>query len=409
MNCTVVLSYQEDSSERLLNLKLNKNILLNLKIPFILSEQITSKNTKEVQYDLNSDFLHIKYFSSELFEKSKLYNLAVKKVETEYIWFLDCDVFTNPTEVIKYLNGDAVYRPFGKVFELDKFQSQLFRDGLDSHIDYSLNPYCQTFGKHSFIIHKSLFDNGLEFDELFKGWGWEDLDFVRSKLKGFKPNVLSQLKGFHLFHPDSNNINSRSNYNLYLENLNPNKKICYCFCIYDFSIKTVESINKMLDEHRHLHNRISFVFYFCNNDIDYNRFINLLNLTRFDHLSFLNKNSKFSIQENFNNCIYLCCDSIFCLLSDDFYVPLQTSLTALKKINENYFNVNNFHFFSRKIFNSFSGLHSKYLKSINLELKSFAKNIKSGPDTTIVSDHRYWNIDEVFYITHSGRLEKFCN
>ena len=403
MNCTVVLSYQKDSPEREKNFNLNKTNLKNLNIPFIVSEQIPTNDTKKIEFDSKSNYLHIKYYSTQLFEKSKLYNLAISKSKTDYIWFLDCDVFAPYLDIIKRLSGDLVYRPFGKVYELDKYQSKLYLDGFDYSLDYQHNPYCQVFGKHSFIVHSSLFSKGLKFDEGFIGWGWEDLDFSRVKLKDVSPIIFSDLIGFHLFHPESNNINSRSNYNLYLKNLRSQDKLCYCFFINKFSDEDLYNLKDTLDSHLILSKKISFIFYFTGEVNNYNKIINNLSYKDFKILNYLNKNSKLKVNMHLNNCIYLSDDTYFCLLNNSFKVPLNVTMDFIKNQNLKSFSVKDFHFFSRINFNSFSGLKEN---CINSQISILQKDIKSDSNNTNISNFKYWNLNETYNIKPSGKLEK---
>ena len=54
-------------------------------------------------------------------------------------------------------------------------------------------------GKYSFIVERTTFNNSKKMNESFKGWGFQDLDFVENRLVS---NDIKNLDNyfFHLYH-----------------------------------------------------------------------------------------------------------------------------------------------------------------------------------------------------------------
>jgi len=174
----------------------------------ILCEQIAS-NQKKTYISDKKNFTHVKYFSSNLFEKSKLYNIAAKLSNAKYLWFLDCDVILPFKEIADHIDDQDFIQPFSKIYNLDKKESQLFINSTGFNLDnYKFDDY---LCKYCFIIKKSKYIEVGGFDERFLGWGWEDLDFIKNKLKSPQFYKLENTLGFHLFHPKASKENERNN------------------------------------------------------------------------------------------------------------------------------------------------------------------------------------------------------
>jgi hypothetical protein len=408
MNCTLIISYQNDSPQRQSSFEINKSIALHSKIPLIVCEQIKSKKNKIV-YEEKENFLHIKYFSNNLFEKSKLYNLAIAKCETEYLWFLDCDVIVNLKATLPYIKDSLIIRPFSKVFILGEIESDLFKNGFENSLTLEKYPFCQTFGKHSFIIHKSLLNNSTKFDENFVGWGWEDLDFVRSKLKNAKPRILENFQGIHLYHPDSNKLNRRSNYLKYIENI----KLRYLFqCVFIIDEKKYKSINDILNFSKSLSRcgkDLCFLFYLTNPDIPLDEILKFKIESDQSVFIFVNKKN-LSLGMHINNCIYLSQSKYFSIFEDlstishsKFYKFFDL-FHGLNKPSIQKFDFTAFH---RGTLNNFTGFKDSNKKSFTEQINDLHNKLKDKPTSHDPTTSIFWDSSKLYTLNKNHDLDKF--
>tara|TARA_B100000085_G_scaffold273922_1_gene289955 strand:+ start:7331 stop:8569 length:1239 start_codon:yes stop_codon:yes gene_type:complete len=263
---TIVISYFRSCLFRERNLKLVLSLIKKADIPVVIIEQIKENRSPKTKVITEGKITHVCYFNELGFHKSKLYNMSVDYVDTEYVWFLDADVILPFEDIVSRINHQELIRPMGSVYLLDEEDSSKVLN--NKSIDISDESACNYFGKHSFIIKKSSFVNCGMFDDRFVGWGWEDLDFVQDKANHIDPFVFEDLKGFHLFHPPAEKENERVNYNIYIENQQQRKQLSYCFAIPNGYVVNSGSLKSMLEENRQNEQSINFNFVFFGEDIN---------------------------------------------------------------------------------------------------------------------------------------------
>lgn len=260
-----------------LNFLLKKLKEYNLNV--ILCEQIAS-NQKKTYISNKKNFTHVKYFSSNLFEKSKLYNIAAKLSNAKYLWFLDCDVILPFKDIVDHIDDQDFIQPFSKIYNLDKKESQLFINSTGFNLDnYKFDDY---LGKYCFIIKKSKYIEVGGFDERFFGWGWEDLDFIKNKLKSPQFYKLENTLGFHLFHPKASKENERNNYFTFKENCFDRNEVS--FILDQTKGLNIDFIQKCLSILSN-YNRASVLHVFLSSDFAKNNKSDLIKTFRSDLIS----------------------------------------------------------------------------------------------------------------------------
>ena len=225
---TFLLSFSNVSEKRNRNFSFVLGFLNSFNCNIVIAEQVF-KTGKSDETFKKENLIHIKHYSTERFKKSYLYNLAAKHSDTPYLWFLDCDVVLPIHEIVKQIQGEKIIQPFSYIFNLDEEQSDLFISGAEPSIENSTSD--SFFSKYSFIIDRSVFLKTGGFDERFKGWGWEDLDFCLNKLKSRDIFVCKNIAGYHLHHEKASRHNDRLNYRIFKKNqgLSPLLTLCIDF------------------------------------------------------------------------------------------------------------------------------------------------------------------------------------
>ena len=148
----IIVSFFDSGCEfRKKNFNIIKNKLLKLGLNLIVCEQIPSKTNKTTIE--NSDFTHVKYYSSNLFEKSKLYNISANLSKAKYLWFLDCDVILPYDEILSIVDDQEFIQPFSKIYNLSKEETDNFLNETSFQLDP--NKFDSYLGKYCFIVKKS--------------------------------------------------------------------------------------------------------------------------------------------------------------------------------------------------------------------------------------------------------------
>src|SRR6056300_203579 len=104
---TAVIAYKKDSEQRERNLFFLKKNLKKYKNSYILAKQKYHESSDLIQKNDSGILL----YSKKPFQKSKLYNLASKNVQTKYILFLDVDVLLDFKHIISNLVDQDLIRP----------------------------------------------------------------------------------------------------------------------------------------------------------------------------------------------------------------------------------------------------------------------------------------------------------
>lgn len=128
-NCTVLLPFMVDNSDRIFNLnEVLKYLNTVLKTEILLVQQCCSDSKKvEISHSSfpNLDIKHILYINSGIFHKTKLYNMGLVKIKTPIVISLDSDVLLPINQLLEAKhnleNGIDYCFPFsGKYVEITK-------------------------------------------------------------------------------------------------------------------------------------------------------------------------------------------------------------------------------------------------------------------------------------------------
>ena len=398
---TIVISYFKSCPFREKNLRLIVSLINEANIPIIIVEQVGGDSSKKTEVISNGKLTHVSYFCESSFHKSKLYNMSIDYVKTEYVWFLDADVILPFKDIISRIHSQELIRPMGGVYLLNKEDS--LKVLKNKSINISKESLCNYFGKHSFIIKRSSFLNCGMFDDKFIGWGWEDLDFVQTKASHIDPFVFEDLMGFHLFHPAAKKENERANYNIYIENKKSRKCLSYCFPINNGYRLNSSNLKSILDINRINQDSINFNFVFFGDDLEVDWIDSSLSR---DIISgyvsiFRYKNVKEKIPM-INACIYSSQGKLFSYM-DDFNKTSSSNIISPKITNEIiltiengvsdfYSDKNNTLFaYSRSDFDTFGG----FSKSIRVNDPAFNKAYpKVGEGYKNKHELMYFNVDK---------------
>ena len=261
---SVVIAYKKDSIERQRNLNFLIKILKNLQLPIFIAEQKSCDIKKEgVIEAYRKPLIHwIILFSNLPFQKSKLYNLAAEKCDSDYILFLDADVVLDFNSLLQNLSNHPFIKPFSGIYSLSKEESELF-------IEKGEEPFLENkksdkhIGKYAILITNDLFKSTTGFDERIKGWGWEDLDFAINKLKDVNHFTPNNSKGYHLWHPPSIKNHERKNYFYFKENGMGRKRISFCTAIKNRRFQIEKTLLKNLKDNEHSISSTEFVILDC--------------------------------------------------------------------------------------------------------------------------------------------------
>lgn len=187
-------------------------------------EQVS--NFSSVQVFLQK-YPKIKYLSldaGDVFNKSKLINYGTLQSDSDYIWMVDADFFTDYEYVLESTDAYAEFtRPFDKTILLNEEESEDLRE--TNHIKVTREKYITsaTNGKFSFIINRDIFVDSYMMNEDFLGWGFQDLDFMENRLVKCNKTMLNGF-GFHLYHESASKKYVNRNKRMFL-NLSPTEKV----------------------------------------------------------------------------------------------------------------------------------------------------------------------------------------
>ena len=198
--------------------------LKNVESEIIVYEQHSNQSVNVNKF--LSRFKRVKYICDntnfDYFNKSYLINQALKEVTTEFTWMVDADFFTDYQYVIdeiktKYNHSDFI-RPFSEIIFLDRTETEsLFslNKVILKNEEYKSN---SQDGKYSFIVRTEVFKSCGGLNEDFKGWGYQDLDFVYNRLPTDARKDHINKQAFHLQHEKAKKEHAVYNRTLY-ENL----------------------------------------------------------------------------------------------------------------------------------------------------------------------------------------------
>jgi len=206
---TVVVPIFKPCSFRSRNLNFLVNELNKLQLKVIVAEQ-TLNDIKSNWFEKLSNINQINFEkNTKHFHKTYLCNKIIEHVETEYIWFIDSDFYTDFTSVLrnqKYTNYDF-FKPFNTCKDLNEFQTQQlvetkYMDENMLKMNMSSDRSIKYFGALSYICKVSSFRTSGQLDEKYTGWGYEDLDlFLNIYNQKYSIGVAHDVNAVHMWHP----------------------------------------------------------------------------------------------------------------------------------------------------------------------------------------------------------------
>lgn len=173
---------------------------LNHRMEIIVSEQVENNSCIDNFILIHPKTRHLKYKLNKIFNKSFLINRASEMTTCDYIWVIDSDFYTNYENVLDNIeNFGSFTRPFSEVICLDKNETDNLIE--TEYVNVSRDDYesSSATGKYSFIVERTIFNESKKMNESFKGWGYQDLDFVENRLVSKNIKNLENY-GFHLYH-----------------------------------------------------------------------------------------------------------------------------------------------------------------------------------------------------------------
>lgn len=185
----------------------------------IVAEQKTENTQTTEQFLVRYENVsHLSFdYNLEKINKSRLINDAVKNTFTEFVWMVDCDFYTDYSQVILEADSTSDFiRPFSEVVMLNKEETyQLHASGVVSNLN--TNPESNTQdGKFSFMVRVSEFNRVGGMNEDFEGWGFQDLDFVENRLRDSVTYSNVNISGYHMFHTPASRKDVNINRKLYV-------------------------------------------------------------------------------------------------------------------------------------------------------------------------------------------------
>lgn len=216
---TIIIPIYNLTDNRLRNfnfvLRNVRNLICNIIVCEQFSENLVRNSIK--QPNINHIITHTP--TSDTIYKSHLVNHAVSTCNSDYIWMMDADFFTNYSGVLDYINTHdyKFVRPFESVVFMNNDDSEQLISSGGVLLTGNHDTNNQT-GKFSFLVNRELFISVGGMDENFRGWGFQDLDFVDNRISTkTKVGVVNQL-GYHLYHERPPKTHADSNYKLYSKN-----------------------------------------------------------------------------------------------------------------------------------------------------------------------------------------------
>lgn len=159
----------------------------------------------------------------DIIHKSWLLNSALKEVDTEYTWFIDCDWFTDFYKIYKqqeYTMYDF-YQPYYMCKDLNEVQTQQVVQTNKIHdsmydTNHSSDRVIKMLGSLSLICKTESLLNIDGFDEKYVGWGLEDIDLFMNitKSPGINIGKNNKVNSVHLWHPITSKMRCTGKNNL---------------------------------------------------------------------------------------------------------------------------------------------------------------------------------------------------
>jgi predicted glycosyltransferase involved in capsule biosynthesis len=204
---TIIIPIFKLINERKNNFFFILESLFETNIPVVVVEQ--GESPSEFKSFIENKNKNIKYvfmeYKNDKFNKSKMINHAVTKINTKYFWQVDADVYFKWNDVISEIDQSFdVIKPFNLVIRLTDMETKWFIANKKMKMNKGdVRPTTKTFGPLSFIIKTEIFKKIGMMNEDFLGWSWEDIELAKRLQKEYKINVLEKIYGLHLWHKPS--------------------------------------------------------------------------------------------------------------------------------------------------------------------------------------------------------------
>lgn len=148
------------------------------------------------------------YLHNDQFEKSWLMNVAAAQLHRhEWLWFLDTDILPDVDRIRAFVSASdaSVIQPVDRIVKLSASETDdLFACGRLVIPGQTRRAIPLMPGPHSIIVRSELMCHGLQFDERFQGYGWEDMDFMQRALCVRDARFRRvQSDAVHLWHPQA--------------------------------------------------------------------------------------------------------------------------------------------------------------------------------------------------------------
>jgi predicted glycosyltransferase involved in capsule biosynthesis len=201
---SIIIPIYNLHNERLTNFFYTCKKIYNLidKCEIIIAEQVSSRKDTNIKSFIQvfSRLKHIELEIGDVFNKSTIINRAFESTECDFVWIMDCDFYTDYEFIYDNIKKDTEFlRPFGEVVELTENETNnlcktdYIKMDSDNYNSSSAN------GKYSFLVKSKIFKESGMMNENFRGWGFQDLDFIENRLVKCKMDVVDIL-AFHLYH-----------------------------------------------------------------------------------------------------------------------------------------------------------------------------------------------------------------
>ena len=152
---TIIIPIFNLSENRLVNFlfilrKLEKTLD---KCDVIVSEQVSKKSDLKSLLKIYPKIQHMQFDIGDVFNKSILINRVAEHVNTEFIWIIDSDFYTNFEEVLTSLEEFTDFvRPFDELVILNKQETQNLVETNYVKIERDTYDTSSANGKYSFIV-----------------------------------------------------------------------------------------------------------------------------------------------------------------------------------------------------------------------------------------------------------------
>lgn len=208
---TIVIPIYKLGSYRRRNFNFLIEVLSKLNIPIIVAEQIEENKSSLTNKPQYKQYRHITFATdTPVMHKSWLVNQAIKYVETEYMWQIDCDFYMDFSLVTENdYNQYDFFQPYNLSIDLNEINTNILcESGCITERMLSINPgtgrKVQMLGSLSYICKVIKYINIGGLDEKYIGWGLEDIDlFMRLSESDLKLGKTLCRDGVHMWHPIS--------------------------------------------------------------------------------------------------------------------------------------------------------------------------------------------------------------